>query len=208
MLESIKDWLAGEIEMPSRAGSGTVEAGVAFVAKAVEAEKECERKRTEGRHPVDDSRTRSYKTRFPVGMADREGGGEPRVFGGSGRSRPNLKAKVLSFPARLLTYVREKCDGVGKVAYTRAGVSRQIYSRIISWDDTGADKTTVMKFCIGLQLDMFEAELLMKSAGYAFSGTIPFDQAFVYAIEHRMWNIHDVNELLVRNGLPDLGLRS
>ena len=85
------------------------------------------------------------------------------------KSVPNLHAAVLSFSARLLAYVNEKCAGSAPMAYKRAGVSRQVYSRIVASNDAKVDKRTTMLFCIGLQLSIDEAELLMKSAGYAFT---------------------------------------
>ena len=118
------------------------------------------------------------------------------------RVPPRLNADVLSFSARLLTYVNEKCDGVAPVAYKRAGVSRQVYSRIVSFDDSSVDKQTAMLFCIGLQLSMSEAELLLKSAGYAFSDTIPADMLFSYCIKNGIWNLKDVNALFAKCKLP------
>ena len=118
------------------------------------------------------------------------------------RVPPNLHAAVLSFSARLLTYVNEKCDGVAPMAYKRAGVSRQVYSRIVSFDDSAVDKQTAMLFCIGLQLTMSEAELLLKSAGYAFSDTIPTDMLFSFCIKQKIWNLKDVNALFARCKLP------
>jgi len=119
----------------------------------------------------------------------------------SRRLPPNLHAAVLSFPARLLMYVNEKCGGLAPMAYKRAGVSRQVYSRIVSSDDSFVDKHTAMLFCVGLQLTMSEAELLMKSAGYAFSDTIPYDMVFSYCIQNKIWNIRDVYDILVKSGL-------
>lgn len=118
------------------------------------------------------------------------------------RVPPKLQAPVLSFSARLLTYVNEKCGGVAPMAYKRAGVSRQVYSRIVSFDDSSVDKQTAMLFCIGLQLTMSEAELLLKSAGYAFSDTIPADMLFSYCIKNGIWNLKDVNALFVKCKLP------
>ena len=120
------------------------------------------------------------------------------------KAPPDLHAAVLSFPARLLTYVNEKCGGAAPMAYKRAGVSRQIYSRIVSRDDSTVDKRTAMLFCVGLQLEMKEAELLMKSAGYAFSGTLPEDRVFSYCIEKKIWNLLDINDILVECGLRPL----
>lgn len=114
---------------------------------------------------------------------------------------PNLHAEVLSFSARLLTYVKEKCDGCAPMAYKRAGVSRQVYSRIVAINDAKVDKRTTMLFCIGLQLSIDEAELLMKSAGYAFSDTIPEDMVFRYCILNKIWNLDDINEILMSCGL-------
>jgi hypothetical protein len=119
----------------------------------------------------------------------------------SSKGVPNLHAEVLSFSARLLTYVKEKCDGCAPMAYKRAGVSRQVYSRIVASNDAKVDKRTTMLFCIGLQLSIDEAELLMKSAGYAFSDTIPEDMVFRYCIQNKIWNLDDVNEILIRCGL-------
>ena len=88
------------------------------------------------------------------------------------------------------------------MAYKRAGVSRQVYSRIVSFDDSAVDKQTAMLFCIGLQLTMSESELLLKSAGYAFSDTIPADMLFGYCIKQKIWNLKDVNALFVKCKLP------
>ena len=118
------------------------------------------------------------------------------------RVPPKLQAPVLSFSARLLTYVNEKCGGVAPMAYKRAGVSRQVYSRIVSFDDSSVDKQTAMLFCIGLQLTMSEAELLLKSAGYAFSDTIPTDMLFSFCIKQKIWNLKDVNALFAKCKLP------
>jgi hypothetical protein len=117
---------------------------------------------------------------------------------------PNLHAVVLSFPARLLIYVREKCNGTAPVAYKRAGISRQIYSRIVSDDGSTVDKRTAMRFCIGLQLEMNEAELLMKAAGFTFSATLPEDEVFAYCINNKIWNIEDINDIMVRSGLKSI----
>ena len=218
IFETIADWLADEPARPTRVGDEDLARGAAAVAEAIAAEKAREEAELQRRKAQEEEERRRaaihYKTTVspnimfksdPDAIAGSGGGGRSRSVR---RAKPNLKAAVLSFPARLLTYVRERCGGCGKIAYTRAGVSRQIYSRITSYDDETAEKLTVMKFCIGLQLGRSDADLLMKSAGYAFSDTIPADVAFVYAIEHKMWNIHDVSELLVRNSMPGLKIDS
>ncbi len=124
------------------------------------------------------------------------------------RRPPDLHAATLSFPARLLTLVKEKCGGKAPVAYKRSGVSRQTYSNIVSYDDSEVSKRTAMLFCIGLQLTMGESELLMKSAGYAFSNTLPEDRVFTWCIENGVWNLEDIDGILAECDLPRLSIRN
>lgn len=123
-----------------------------------------------------------------------------------GRRPPNLKAQELSFSARLLKLVRERCGGKAPLAYKRAGIDRKLYSKIVSDDRSQVSKQTALQLVIGLQLNMQEAAEFLKAAGYSFSPTIPMDCVFEYCIEHQMWNIIDVNDILVKIGLPSLNL--
>jgi hypothetical protein len=109
---------------------------------------------------------------------------------------PNLAAPALSFAARLLAAVKEKCGGRAAFAYKRAGISRKVYSKIVSDARRPVSKRTAMQFAIGLQLSRQEADLFLKAAGYAFSDSIPEDAAFSYCIENGIWNLNDLNELL------------
>ncbi len=119
---------------------------------------------------------------------------------------PDLKAAVLTFPARLLKYVNERWDGNAPRVYRQAHVSRSVYSRIVSSNRSKVTKETAMKFAIGLQLGRREADLLMHSAGFSFSDSIPWDMAFVYCIENQIWNLEDLNEILDRNGFEPMKL--
>ena len=109
---------------------------------------------------------------------------------------PNLAAPALSFAARLLAAVKEKYGGRAAFAYKRAGISRKVYSKIVSDARRPVSKRTAMQFAIGLQLSRQEADLFLKAAGYAFSDSIPEDAAFSYCIENGIWNLNDLNELL------------
>ena len=204
---SLYEFFFGPIEMPVRANRQLVDCGVACVRKAIvleqartaeEARREKERERESPEEREPDVR---YHTRIrwpsglePIGLPDQPQRKRP----------PNLKADKLSFAAQLLTFVREKCDGRGVVAYQRAGVRRNVYSRIVSDDGSQVNKRTALQFCIGLQLGRDDAELLLRSAGYALSGTIPEDIAFAYCIDNAIWNLEDVNEILSRCGFKTI----
>ena len=203
MLDFIREWFYGEVAEAPRANAVRVSAAVEEIARRISEEEDRERRKAEYLRYFSKDETKEDKHDGSIRYKSRNIITELSSCVRRHES-PNLHAAVLSFPARLLTLVKEKCDGIGKIAYTRAHVSRQIYSRIVSWDDSRADKATVMKLCLGLQLNRAEADRLMQSAGYAFSMSIPADCAVVYAIENGIWNLDDVNEILARVSQPPL----
>ncbi len=111
-----------------------------------------------------------------------------------------------SFAQELVAFVRTKCNGMAPMAYKRAGVSRQAYSRIISSTHSRVDKITAMRLCIGLQLSFDESTDFLKAAGYAFSDSLPLDAIFTYCIKNRFWNIFDVNRLIASCGQQPLDI--
>ena len=196
------------VTMPPRADEATLECGVATVRCLILENRQCDA----GRIDFDTQELSPENVRWSckiVSHSERQGlldDANSPTFKPHKKCPPNLHAPVLSFSARLLTLVNARCGGRGPVAYKRAGVSRQVYSRIVSDDASSVDKETALQFCIGLQLDMPDAELLLKAAGYAFSGTQEVDRAFAWCIENRVWNIRDVDTILRRNDLRGLTL--
>lgn len=208
---TLSELFFGRIEMPTRANSRLVEESAEKIRAAIElelarqaeearCEKERRRKEAEACTASGELEDRSgvrYKTKISVTIP-------PELLEPAKKRPPNLRAKVLSFSAQLLAFVNEKCDGRGVIAYKRAGIQRNVYSRIVSNDTAKAGKRTVLQFCIGLQLSRAEADLLLKSAGYALSGTIPEDIAFAYFIDNSIWNLEDINAILSRCGLETI----
>lgn len=208
---TLSELFFGRVEMPIRAAGWLVEQVASKIRRAIEIEEarraeearlEEERRRKEeearkARGEPEDSLLVRYKTITPFEIS-------PEFLGPAKKRPPNLRANVLSFSAQLLTFVRTKCDGRGVVAYKRSGIRRNVYSRIVSSDDACVTKRTAMQFCIGLQLGREEADKLLKSAGYAFSESIPDDIAFAHFIDHSIWNLEDVNEILSKCGLPTI----
>lgn len=199
------DIFFGNVEMPRRVSFDLIRGGILKVRAAIEAE---ERARLERERREEEARNRGEgrddDEEDPTIRCAAYSFKERLCFAPTEKRPPNLKAAVLSFSARLLTYVREKCGGRGVVAYKRAGVGRNVYSRIISDDGSMVGKRTALQFCIGLQLSRPEADLLLKAAGYALSETIPEDCAFAYCIEHSIWNLADVNCILSQCGIKTI----
>lgn len=195
----------GQVEMPARVGDWFVNDSAEQIRKIIEPV--LARRREEERRRVEEIERAQYynphiryKTIFSTPPL-------PTSQIGSGKKRPpNLKADVLSFSAQLLMFVKSKCDGRAVVAYKRSGIKRNVYSRIVSDDAACVTKRTAMQFCIGLQLSRSESDQLLKSAGYAFSETIPEDIAFAYFVDHSIWNLKDINEILMKCDLDPIEL--
>lgn len=105
-----------------------------------------------------------------------------------------------SFGNMLVQYVRERCGGNASQCYRRAGVSRQLYSLIISDPNKTVTKRTALQLCIGLRLNRAEAEVFLSFAGYSFSPSSLEDMAFSWCLEHADYSMIDINYFLTRGG--------
>lgn len=194
----VLDWLADRlddcgVESPPRAPTASLDAARAFLEVRVASIRARERAAASAVPDV----------MFSSSVCEdflREHAEPPRA-----RSRiPDLRAAAPSFAARLLIWVRDRFNGNAPLVYRRAGMSRKNYSRIVSDELHHVSKRTAMQFALGLQLSRADAELLLESAGYAFSDAISEDVVFRYCIEHAIWNLEDVNVLLLHCGLTPI----
>ena len=100
-----------------------------------------------------------------------------------------------SFTTRLLRLIDER--GLkDSTVYKQSNISRQHFSKIQCNRDYNPKKKTVLAFAVGLHLSEDETIDLLKSAGYAFSGGSKRDWIVRYCLEHKIYNINQVNTLL------------
>lgn len=100
-----------------------------------------------------------------------------------------------TFSASVLKKIREK--GLSyRQFYVGAGIDRKLFSKIKTDFCYQPTKITAIKCCLSLDLSADEADLLLKTAGYALSETISFDLAVRYCISHGITDIDDVNAVL------------
>ena len=89
--------------------------------------------------------------------------------------------------------------------YSRANISRQQFSRIISKEGYAPEKKTIYAFAIALELSEKETETLLKKAGHAFSETNKTDVIVQYFLEKQKYDMFEVNNVLLYYGESLLG---
>ena len=109
-----------------------------------------------------------------------------------------------SFTTRLLRLIDER--GLkDSTVYKQSNISRQHFSKIRSNTNYNPNKKTVLAFAVGLHLSEDETIDLLKSAGYAFSDGSKRDWIVRYCLEHKIYNINQVNTLLFEYDQEQLG---
>ena len=111
-----------------------------------------------------------------------------------------------SFGRMLMQLVGDRYDGKASVCYKNAGVSRQVYSRIISDPMARVSRRTVFQLCVGLRLTREESENFIKAAGYAFGDTDMESQVFAYCLSNKILSLFDINDLLVLCGCEPIDI--
>ncbi|MBP5184349.1 MAG: macro domain-containing protein, partial [Lachnospiraceae bacterium] len=86
--------------------------------------------------------------------------------------------------------------------YSRANITRKAFSKILCGDTKVPQKRTVLSFCIGMQLDLGEAEQLLASADMAFNPHDKRDQLVRQCIIYEQYDIGEINDMLFACELP------
>jgi len=99
------------------------------------------------------------------------------------------------FTETLLTMI----DHTGKKdseIYKKANISKQHFSKIRNNPNYRPTKATALAFAIALELDLDDTKDLIGRAGYALTNSSKFDLIIRYFIEHRNYNIIEINMAL------------
>lgn len=123
----------------------------------------------------------------------------------SGADNKNIEALIgqmdETFSQRLLRLIDEKGIKDSEV-YNRAYVDRRHFSKIRKNVNYTPNKKTVLAFSIALELSIDEAAELLKSAGFAFSRSSKTDIIVAYFLQHKSYDMFEINEILYAYGQP------
>lgn len=86
--------------------------------------------------------------------------------------------------------------------YKRAIVTKQLFSKIKLNPDYHPDKATAMRLCVGARLNLDETKDLLARAGYALSPCDKRDIIFSFFIEHKVFDMIEIDIALEEHGLP------
>ena len=107
------------------------------------------------------------------------------------------------FSRRLLELIRK--SGLDEVeVYKRAHVDRKLFSKIRSDPDYRPKKATVIAIALALRLSLDETQDLLSSAGFALSGSAPFDLIVRFFFERGVYDLFQINDALDAFGQPIL----
>lgn len=110
-----------------------------------------------------------------------------------------LDEKEETFSITLLKLIDEKGLKDSEV-YKKANIDRRLFSKIRGDEDYMPSKKTAISFCMALQLNIEEADMLLKTAGYTLSASSRFDLIIRYLIENQEYNIQFANIVLTDYG--------
>ena len=103
-----------------------------------------------------------------------------------------IKEKDAGFTEMLLELIKKK--GLKNSAvYKKANISKQHFSKLINDPNAKPSKQTAIALALALELDLDGTKDLIGRAGYALTNSSTFDLIIRYFIEHKKYNVIEIN---------------
>lgn len=103
-----------------------------------------------------------------------------------------IKEKDAGFTETLLTLIK-KSGMKNSTVYKKANISKQHFSKLINDPEAKPSKPTAIALALALELDLDGTKDLIGRAGYALTNSSTFDLIIRYFIEHKQFNVIEIN---------------
>ena len=100
-----------------------------------------------------------------------------------------------SFVEKLIEYVAASGEKDSEI-YTRAGIDRRLYSKIMSDNSYTPSKDTCIALCFGLRLSLNNTNDMLARCGYILSHSSVRDMVFEYFLANHLYDLNDINSVL------------
>ena len=159
-----------------------------------------------GIHHVSIRKHKSITSDFKMcnAMLDIEAPREKRSYKAVVKSKQSDIVLDMSFHELFLMYLRE-CGKSNVEVYKDGGITRQVFSKILSDKDMRPKKETVICLIIGMELPYPDAIKLLLAAGYALSKSIMSDAVIMKYLKDEIYDLDLINSELAERECPELG---
>jgi hypothetical protein len=113
----------------------------------------------------------------------------------TGYVRKNRRYETFAFE---LDKLRKEKGLSSAELYKRAWIDKRLYSKIMTMGKYKPAKNTAIAFGLALRLAIDEFAGFLGSAGFALSDSSVFDLVIRFCVEHEIFDLHDVNALLLQ----------
>ena len=103
-----------------------------------------------------------------------------------------IKEKDAGFTETLISLIKKK-ELKNSAVYKKANISKQHFSKLINDPDAKPSKQTAIALALALELDLENTRDLIGRAGYALTNSSTFDLIIQYFIEHKQFNVIEIN---------------
>ena len=115
-----------------------------------------------------------------------------------------LDSKKPTFSETLMNFIDERGLKDSDV-YNKAGISRQLFSKIRIHQNYKPTKPTVLLFALAMELDLDDTQELLASAGFTLSHSSKQDLIIEFLITKGIHDIFTINDVLYEFKEPTLG---
>ena len=115
----------------------------------------------------------------------------------------NLPPLEETFAAHLLKLIHAKGKTEVEI-YKKANIDRRLFSKIRTNKDYTPSKSTILALVIALELNIGEANDLLKRAGYYLSRSKKEDVVIHFFIKNQIYDLFSIQKALEHFGLPVL----